>query len=217
MSNSAKSHGNPLQPRGDTRPVPKSYLYLSASWLQSCTFQKYKYVRSLPPKVQIRRDTRLKTLQSEPSTAPPLHPTISSTRKVSKMKLAFNVLFGQSLLASSIFVTATTLPELQERAPTNEALNSTAADLQAMAAPCTLRAHYAGSWKEGVWQRRRVKGTSEGSGGGFSSTRDMLNRWCDSFWGRSKLWKRRVAVSGILIRVLIRNQNSSYPRGHCAV
>src|ERR1041384_8042762 len=96
--------------------------------------------------------------------------TSTSASKVSKMKLTFSASLGQVLLAFPVFVTAVTLPYLQERAPTDEALNSTTTDLQArQGAPCTLHTRWIDTWRGGAYERRRVRANSEGSGRKFTS------------------------------------------------
>lgn len=94
------------------------------------------------------------------------------------MKLA------QVLLAIPTLVTAPAIPGLQERAPTDEALNSTAADIQArQGAPCVIRTHWQSSWKEGAYQRRRVKATAERTGGPFPNTYSMVHAWVEKMKG----------------------------------
>ena len=84
------------------------------------------------------------------------------------------------MLALPTLATAAMVPHLQDRAPVDadEALNSTATDIQArQGAPCVIRTHWQSSWKEGAYQRRRVKAVAERTGGPWPNPHSMVQDW----------------------------------------
>ncbi|KAK0613590.1 hypothetical protein B0T14DRAFT_499046 [Immersiella caudata] len=65
-----------------------------------------------------------------------------------------------------------------------EVVNSTAPDaLEARAAPCSINVHWDSYWREGGWDRYRVRVTAAGKGPDeigekFKTTFNMLQEWC---------------------------------------